>query len=354
MNLLRYFHAWFVIIKNFFLDYRTYKTDRTDKTFVRGKKYIFIFLAADYNNLGDIAITYAQESYIKSVLGTEYDVVKVYEAETYAIAREVKKLKKSDVIITLIGGGNNGSLYEFLEHPRRFLLLAFRKYKIISFPQTVYFENKFSRLPYKQIFKFVCNRCNNLTLIARDQLSYERYLEISKANVILTPDIVFSLEFQGQVNTCRSGTAFILRDDIEKAMDAVIQNQLVKFVKELGEQVYFWDTCNVVFNGDNDRALIFDYLERLSHVRYAVTDRLHGMILCYISRTPCIVIDNNNNKISSVYKTWLLNQNFIKLLDNCADIRGFNCLIEETKDLDVKYESLMPYFKPIERNLKNE
>ena len=46
-----------------------------------GKKNIFIFLGADYGNLGDVAITYAQTKYLKEHF-QDYNVVEIPISQT--------------------------------------------------------------------------------------------------------------------------------------------------------------------------------------------------------------------------------------------------------------------------------
>ena len=47
------------------------------------KKYAFVFFAADYNNLGDLAITVSQQKFLMSLIGEEYTVIKINEGDTY-------------------------------------------------------------------------------------------------------------------------------------------------------------------------------------------------------------------------------------------------------------------------------
>ena len=48
--------------------------------------------------------------------------------------------------------------------------------------------------------------------------------------------------------------------------------------------------------------------------KVVVTDRLHGMIFCAITKTPCVAIDNSNHKISGVYDAWLKDIGYIKMI----------------------------------------
>ena len=119
-------------LKGMWKAYTTAESMQVDKE----KKQAYIMLAANYNNLGDIAITYSQEIYIKKVLEPDYEVIVVPYDKTYSYFRQMKKNINNLSIITLIGGGNSGTLYEFIEAPRRFILKFFKDYRIISFPQS--------------------------------------------------------------------------------------------------------------------------------------------------------------------------------------------------------------------------
>ena len=50
-----------------------------------------------------------------------------------------------------------------------------------------------------------------------------------------------------------------------------------------------------------------------------VTDRLHGMILCAITGTPCIVINSRSPKVKGCYE-WIRHLKYIKFCDNIDDI----------------------------------
>lgn len=280
----------------------------------KGKKYAIIFCAADYNNLGDLAITIAQEKFLKDKLGENTEIIKVSESNIYYAAKDISKLNKNDILITIIGGGNNGSLYEFIEAPRRFLLRVFKNYTIISFPQSCYFEQEDYALPYKKEFIKCCKKCQNLTLVAREQNTYNAYREMGLKNIILVPDIVFYLDNSESdiINERFNKIVYILRNDKEKKLTTDMQERLIYHTSKLFKQACCLDTCDIKYN-DNSEELLFNFLEKIKNVEMVLTDRLHGMILCYITNTPCIVIDNNNGKIKSTHNTWLTNQNFIKL-----------------------------------------
>lgn len=318
------------------------------------KKYAFVLFAADYNNLGDLAITVSQQKFLEELIGEEYSVVKINASDTYDWIREIKKLPPDNILITLIGGGNSGSLYDFIEIPRRFILKLFRNYKIISFPQTIFFDNSEQALAIKNEFTVLANRCKNLTLVAREKNSERIYKSNSKARVLLTPDIVFSYEKYVKLggNRQANSVALVLRDDKEKALGASFQRTLIELAEKRFDKVEYMDTCDVEYKENNAQKLLDDYLAQLQSISLVITDRLHGMILSYITRTPCIVFNNSNQKIESTYNTWLQGQNIVRLFDS-ERVEDLNQLIDDmmnqsdymSVNLDEKFDSLRKVVK---------
>lgn len=278
-------------------------------------KIAFVMLAANYNNLGDIAITMFQEKYLKSILPADYEVIVIPHDETFQVYFSMRRLINDNTIITLIGGGNSGSLYEFIEWPRRFILEKFRNCKIISFPQSVYYGNSDINSYYKRRFEKLCKKCSNLTLVAREGESYKRYkeMDLTGVKVILTPDIVFTGNIPIYEREKNNKIALVFRNDLEKSLDSNYEEILSKW---LSEQFFIsrLDTCDVNISGNGYEDLN-KYLKALSDHDIVFTDRLHGMILSYILGLKCVVFDNNNHKIRSTVETWLSNDKRIKFCD---------------------------------------
>ena len=275
-------------------------------------------LAANYNNLGDIAITKAQTDFLRRALPAEYEIVTVPVEDTFKVFSSMKKVVNSDSIITLIGGGNTGSLYDFVEWPRRFILKHFSKCRIISFPQSVYYEENDKGRTQKKEYIRLCRKCKQLTLVAREQQSYHMYKDMLGDTVecLLTPDIVFSLQYSKEHQ--RNGIGLVLRNDSEKADIGNIAQTVLEYGRNHSVDVTDNDTCNIHIsdNGFND---LENYLDVISSKELIVTDRLHGMIMAYITGTPCLVFNNNNNKIGSTYETWLKEQNYIRLISSLTE-----------------------------------
>ena len=296
----------------------------------------------------------ALDSLISSLDGLKTGDTKAYE-DTYSVYRCMKKNIKKDSIITLIGGGNSGSEYEFIEQPRRFILKKFRNTKIISFPQSyIYKKSKVAEVRQNEFIK-LCNKCKKITLIAREEYTYKKYLEMLKdrRKVIMTPDIVFSMNVNNiEINNRKDRVFLVLRNDKEKFHTKLNANDIQKYVKNIFSECVIKDTCDFKNVSANKMQVLEEYIQELAKSKIVVTDRLHGMILSYITDTPCIVLRNNNHKIESTYYTWLNKCSNVKLIEQddqellIQEIKkmknNINC---EVLTLDEKFEPLIKLIK---------
>ncbi len=310
--------------------YYTSKSDMSLKKYknLKDDKKIFVFLAADYGNIGDMAITYAQKQFLKDTY-PEYKVIELTVSETYKELRMLKKLINSDDIITLIGGGNLGDAYKEIENQRRFIIKQFRKNKIISFPQTIDFSNTKEGIKSLSEAKKIYSNHPNLTIIAREKISFEMMKEVfNKNNILLTPDIVMSLD--KRESTCdRDGIVLCLRNDKERKIDYNIREQLLDNIYSKYNNVREYDTWigEGIFSPKQRNKELNDILKAFRECKVVVTDRLHGMIFCYITGTPCVVLPNSNHKVKGCYE-WIKDCGYITLYEK-SDI--FEILNEVNK-----------------------
>ncbi len=318
------------------------------------KRRIFIFLAADYGNLGDVAITFAQHKFLSNIC-TDSIVTEIPIKFSIQGVAFVKKVIKKGDIVTTVGGGNMGDLYPSIEHYRRMVISHFKNNQIISFPQTIDFNtsNSKGKAALNKSVK-VYSRHPNLTLIAREHKSYEFFKQHFVKNIILlTPDIVLSLN-QSKPKYSRKGALICLRDDKEKKLTKNQEKSLEELLVEKFKKVNFRDTHVGGFglplkNRVGKLKLIWDDFRKAELV---ITDRLHGMIFCYITATPALVFLNNNHKIKSSY-FWIKTAPHIKLIENFSidnieksmeDIIGVDANIDDS-NLISKYDAIVNIIK---------
>lgn len=316
------------------------------------KQKIIVFLGANYGNLGDVAITESQVNFLKSNF-SEREVIEISISDTYTSLKSVKKhLKKGDVV-TLIGGGNISNLYEDIERQRRFIIKKLKRYPIISFPQTIYFTDteEGNKSKWKTINTY--RRHPRLYLFAREDKTFKflnRYFDSDKN--FICPDIVLSDSITGNVKSNkRKNLVFCVRKDKESALS---ENQLENIIKVVEDSsVVFTDTqINKNHMSNEERKIEFDKLLNLfCNSKLVITDRLHGMILCAITNTPCLALDNRNGKVSGVYEKWLKGKcsvNLVKPDDITKE------LISETINLKKRYKPSKNDFQKIIELVANE
>lgn len=277
------------------------------------RKRVFVFLAADYGNLGDVAITYAQEKILKEKY-PDYEIVDVPISKTLSLLCPIKKIATPNDIITITGGGNMGEMYGDIELLRLMVIRTFPNNKIIIFPQTINYsaDNTYLLRFAKRTY---CNH-RNLTMLAREEVSYNKMHELfPMVNIKITPDIVMTLDERHE--TERKGVVFCLRNDKEKSAQSQKAHDLRTEATNMGLPIIDYDT-----HIDKEHMPLDVRKEELNKIwtifnstQLVVTDRLHGMIFAYITGTPAIVFPNSNFKVEKCYE-WIKNCNYIHV---CKD-----------------------------------
>lgn len=307
-------------------------------------KHIYIFLAADYGNLGDIAITYAQHKILENYF-TDYEIIEVPVSSSLAKIKGVCKNIKEYDILTFVGGGNMGDMYESLEAIRQLVTVLCPKNKIISFPQSVNFSNTINGWIYR-ISAMVAYRSKNITLLARDEHSYAFMCSNFKARCYIAPDIVLTLKQWIPAHRRNEKVLLCFRNDIERFVSDEFISLLKAILKEKDIAVETIDTHigdNNICN-DNKNLKLFEFLYTISSSKMLITDRLHGMIFAYITGTPAIVLPNSTGKIYDCFK-WINNCNFIYYIDK-VDERILQKVIN-------KAMNIIPNKLILEKNHKN-
>ena len=275
---------------------------------LRGKKKCFVFLAADYGNLGDVAITYAQEKYLEEHF-PEYEIVDVPISRTLSHLKAIKNISTTDDIVTIVGGGNMSDLYFDIELLRQMVINTFPNNRVISFPQTMFFSDTLGGKYLRRKAQMTYLRHKNLTITARERWTYDAMKSILPG-CKLAPDIVMALDKRCPV-TERDGVTFCLRNDAESYLSTDFKDKLRAYVSS-NYIVVDYDT-HIGRGGlsleerENELNKIW---AQFRSSQWVITDRLHGMIFAFITGTPCIVFPNNNYKIEGCYN-WIKDCGYI-------------------------------------------
>lgn len=301
------------------------------------KKIVLVGIP-EYGNLGDIAITHAETEFIKDNFG-EYELVEILEDDVKTKTEEIEKNISKEDIIFLQGGGNLGDEYVSFEETRRIIVNTFPNNKIVIMPQTIHFSNTETGREELEKSKEAYNNHKYLTIIAREEKSYEiMKKEFYKTNIILAPDIVMYLD-KTDVNVKRNGATLFLRDDAEKVLTEEETRQINSIVSKYFNKILNTDTHigdGIKITKELREQMLEPKLQEARSAELVITDRLHGMIFAAITSTPCIAFGNYNHKIKSSFK-WLKDFKFIKYIE---DISKLEEAIKELKDLkQVRYRN---------------
>jgi pyruvyl transferase EpsO len=229
------------------------------------------------------------------------------------------------------GGGNFGDLWRRFQDFRLDIIKQYPNNKIIIFPQSVWYkdESQMSLDAEKMALH------PNLTICARDKISYEFLKMHFSNNILLVPDMAFCIEQQKLKRYAVNPQKDILllkRRDQELSS----KNDYHKDITEEGKvEIHDWPTVEyssittkiffkIGFFGKSTTDKYANYIYKpyliktgvtfLSQYKYIYATRLHVAILSILLNKPFVFFDNSYGKNSSFYDTWLSNSDFIKFI----------------------------------------
>lgn len=334
-------------IENLFFYYKELKK-------YKNQKKILYTLTPTHGNLGDHAIVYASLRFLEDNF-EDYKLIEITFEDIYKYSRYLKKILREDDIIAMPGGGNMGNHYIWEERARRHIIDEFKNIKIISFPQTIYFSNDSEGKKEFEITKQIYNSNENLILLAREDLSYNTMKNNFKnCNVIKCPDSVFYLNKKliKKGNIKRSNIMTCLRQDKETYVSNNKKEELIYRLKQNYENVVVSDTVLTerVDKYKRENRLI-EIWDKFFESKVVITDRLHGMIFCAITQTPCIVTRSLDHKVVESHK-WIKDLNYIKMVDdlNFENIQSIIDELIDIKELD-EFNLEKDYFDKLKYNI---
>lgn len=297
---------------------RKHKKEKLKHLMNNNKKKIFYFGVPSHVNLGDQAIAFATKKFMEKYWN-DFEILEINSQDTNLLLPFIKKTINSDDVIVFHGGGNMGNLYIEEEKNRRKIVGTFKNNLIISMPQSIYFtDDDFGQNELKKT-QSVYSSNDNLVLFAREEMSFKKMTSVfPNTKVLFVPDIVMSMEKKDIPNGSRSGIITMLRKDKEASLNEETLDILNSVLEGRKEIVHKSDTRlkEQTFLTKELREITLDSKWReIGAHRLAVTDRLHGMIFGYITKTPTIVFDNSYNKVSQSYYAYLKDCNYIEYID---------------------------------------
>lgn len=305
-------------------------------------------------NLGDQALVYAAKKFILKNVNVPINLVEIPNTEiNSSLIFLRKKLKMNDVVVWN-GGGNLGTIYPTAEFSRWSTFTILKNQRIIMFPQSVFFDPTEKKFLKKSIG--VYRKKKNLSVYLREQKSFDFFSKnflLNNANQV--PDIVFSLENNMPIElpdfNSRSGIITLLRRDKEKSsFDNKKLIELLSKVDTVSESDTYIDKIYV--DDKNRDLLLIEKWEEIARHKLVVTDRLHGVIFAYLTKTPVLVIPNNNWKIESTYETWLQSLQSIDILDvESMDAETIQSKIDILMQTNPEYINVAQHFDQLSKEI---
>lgn len=321
------------------------------EAFYTTNRKVFLFGSPSYTNIGDQAIAYAIERFVKNHF-PYYEYIEIMDYATDEGIRLVQSVIKDDDIVCYTGGGNLGNLYMPIEEDRRKVIDAFKDYRTIVFPQSAFYEDTEEGEKEKEKTQEIFHSHPNLVLVARENQTFDLLKETFQNQVLYTPDMVLSLNIEPK-HLSREGILFILRADKEKVTEEALIEELMEYFSAT-DSVTRMDTVlshiDTLDYGEREEEFM-KVLDQIASSKLVITDRLHAMIFSIITRTPCIVFGNSYGKAKHSYHDWLEELHFIEYTDE-KDIEALKPKFErlmkaERNTLDLKddFQVLRDFFK---------
>lgn len=280
----------------------------------------------NYTNIGDTAIAEASRLWINRIF-RGYKYIQLQEIEYLKVKKILKFFITKQDILFVQGGGNMGDRYPGLDDVRREIVLSYPKNKVVFMPVTIYFsESTFAKTELLKSIQ-AYNSHSNLTILTRDEQSCifarKNFYNVQVVNI---PDIVTSMEGTNFIRKSITRNNKVLvskRNDIEQKYSI----EEVMTISKVKESEYTYQDTEL-FNEKNQLIYktkhhnfqeqindLYEILSIFASHKLVITDRYHGLIFSYITKTPCIVIDNSDHKIREGVK-WFDDCNYIFYIGN--------------------------------------
>jgi exopolysaccharide biosynthesis predicted pyruvyltransferase EpsI/GT2 family glycosyltransferase len=282
---------------------------------LRQRKKILFVGTAEHKNIGDAAITLAEQKLFLEQFPDYYQV----EVSTYEFAAKfsfLKAIENDDDLIVIHGGGNIGSLYREEEELHRKVIAAFPDKTILIMPQTVYFEDSKSGYKELELSKEIYNKHGKLKIYTRGETSLSvihRFFPNVEAEV--RPDSTIILNRTQE--SARKGILLCLRNDNESILTEADTNAVVTAVRKVDSE---FETSDNMYDEDITRdirsSVVEEELKRFASKKLVITDRLHGMLFSVITGTPVIVLKSCGYKIEEYYKEFFHDAKGIEFIGN--------------------------------------
>lgn len=334
------------------------KRQRELKKYLRspaGKK-VYMIGTPLHENLGDGAIALAQKAFLQRCGWPEERIIEVTEDMYRRDWDRIRRWIPKDAMIAQLGGGHMGNQWPEEELLHRRQTEAFPNQPNVIFPQTLYYVPGEEGEKAQKESVPVYNGRQSLTMTARERYSYETMKTLyPDTQVLLAPDIVLSatMDTFGAKPQKREGVLLCLRNDAERVMGQEDHQALKTLLEKLDAKTGVTDMYAERWITKEERPeQVCKKMEELASARLVITDRLHGMVFCALTGTPCIVFTNNNHKVRGTYE-WISYLPYIRYAESAAEAERLVPQLLKLENCTFDNRPLKPYYEKLEEVVKN-
>ena len=313
-------------------------------------KYVILFGTPIHSNMGDHLIADAEIRYLQDVL--HLDVMDI-PTEMYQIYRKsLIRIVPRNLYIFITGGGWMGDVWPIEEKVLENMVTDFKNNITLIFPQTVFYRNpsKANNVSRRAKRKFA--ECKRLVICVRDESSFNYVRKQYDNCSLLCPDIALYYPRLKYHSNSKAKIGICFRKDRE-ASSHIITEKIIQNLNQSEFEIIELSTISDKSVSCELRSVEIEaLLKKFQSCDLVFTDRLHGMIFSYLSRTSCIAFDNLTKKVSGVYNLWLRDCKYVKVIDSNIENQDVFSLMANMLDIVPSSDGQHIQFDMIDEVLK--
>lgn len=298
---------------------RSLKRKSVDIIKPKEKGKVWLIGTPEYGNLGDHQISESELAFLNDVF-PDRELKEITMDVFDQQKEELRKAIKKEDLLFFHGGGNIGNLWPRSENIRREAFRIWRDNIKIVLPQSICFTEDEAGKRELEISQETYSDAKDI-LVCREEVSWKFAKENFKCQVLLTPDMVMyskPSELFGKYE--RKGVLLCFRADKERLLTDDEKEQIEKYLEEKFCRITKCDTVlPKSIKVEERQNELNKFFEQLARSELVVTDRLHGMVFCALTGTPCIVFPNSYHKVESC-AVWLNNLGYIKVVHQVSEL----------------------------------
>ena len=273
---------------------------------------VLLVMTPEHGNLGDHAIAWAAGKLLEEA---GFHCLEIPQDELTRLWQQGNLSAMNGLPIAINGGGNIGSLWPDVEMMMEQIAEENPKSPLVILPNTAVFEDSPEGQAIQTRACRVFGNHRNLTIYAREKTSFETMQNLFP-RVKLAPDLVLSLKWE-KPETLREGCILCLRSDREKTRTESQELEIRRQAENcFGSRIRELDMVSdrSFIPTEEHQSCVLQQMEAFAGAELVITDRLHAMILCAVTGTPCIVLASRSPKIRGCYQ-WISGLDYIKLAE---------------------------------------